>query len=189
MLMRAPRLVLAGPFLIAAATSQAQPQQQDLRDADQRTILARSNELMSAMDRQDRAVLERLTAPGFALRPLGGNLSQVTTRKEWIDNAMARRWRHNGYENANVMVDGDRAVMISTLNFAPPANGLKPRVNTASPLVDFWERQNGEWKAAGRYAGRWTVFQWFDRILGFVVGGALFGALGWALGRRKRRPR
>jgi hypothetical protein len=189
MLMLAPRFVFAGSHLIAAASLQAQPQPQDIREADQRTILARSNELMIAMDRQDRAGLERLTAPGFALRPLGGDPRQVTSRKEWIDNAMARRWRHNGYENASVVVDGDRAVMISTLNFAPPASGLKPKVNTASPLIDLWERRDGEWKATGRYAGRWTVFQWFDRIMGFAVGAVLFVGLGWAAGRRKRWAR
>lgn len=72
----------------------------------------------------------------FSLRPLGRDTRQVTSRKEWIDNAMTRRWRHNGYENANILVRGDTAVMISTLNFAPPAHGFKPQVKTASTVVD-----------------------------------------------------
>lgn len=152
----------------------------------EQAILERANQLMTAMERQDRRALERLTAPSFALRSLGGDPEDVTSRKEWIDNAMKKRWRHNGYENVSVLVRGNRAVMLSTLNFSPPASGIKPRVSTASALVDVWQFQNGEWRATGRYAGRWSIFKWLDRLAGFVLGGAVFGVVGWALGPRKR---
>ena len=140
------------------------------------------------MDRQDRGTLERVMGDSYQLHLLYGDASDTTQRQKWIDGAVERRWRHNGYDNINIVTRGDHAVMTSTHNFAPPAGGLlKPAVNTSGAVVDIWERQDGEWKVVGRYAGRWTFFEWVDRILGFVVGALLFGFVGWLLGRRTQK--
>ena len=158
-------------------------------EADEAEILARSDQWMNGMDRQDRAVLETITGDAYQLHLLYGDGRDVTSRRDWIDGALKRRWRHNGYEDVNIVVRGDHAVMLSRLNFAPPANGfLKPSVNTSGAIVDIWERQSGEWRVVGRYAGRWTFFEWLDRFAGFLVGGAIFGLIGWLLGRRRKKP-
>jgi len=157
--------------------------------AEEAQILAQSNRWMTAMDRQDRAVLEEITGTGYQLHLLYGDRGDTTSRRDWIDGALKRRWRHNGYEDVNIIVRGDQAIMLSNLNFAPPANGiLKPAVNTSGAIVDVWEKQAGEWKVVGRYAGRWRFFEWVDRFLGFALGGLLFGMIGWRFGQRKRAP-
>lgn len=181
------RAASLGCLVILATASEAQNEKRTSA-GDRAEILSRSNEWMTAMDQQDRGTLERLTGNNYQLHLLYGDEVDITSRQQWIDGAVKRRWRHNGYDDVNIVTRGDYAVMASKLNFAPPANGLlKPAVSTSGAVVDIWERQGGHWRVVGRYAGRWTFFAWIDRLLGFVVGALVFGLIGWMLGRRKRR--
>lgn len=137
-------------LLFIAVTASATQAEVRPSNSDSADILARSSQWMDAMDRQDRGTLERVIGDSFQLHLLYGNDSDVTPRLKWIDNAVERRWRHNGYDNVNIVTRGDHAVMSSTQNFAPPAGGLlKPAVNTSGAVVDIWERQDGEWKVVG----------------------------------------
>ena len=179
---------MCGAMLVGASMASATSAQAPVGD-DRAAIRALAEQWMTAMDRQDRATLEKITGADFALHRSQDDTSALTSRREWIDGAMRRRWRHNGFENVDIDVRGDRAVMASTQNFAPPANGLKPNVRTSGPIVDIWEKQDGQWKVVSRYAGRWAFFEWIDRALGFIAGAVIFGLLGWMIGKRSARRR
>ena len=65
-----------------------------------RELIVRSNELMSAVERQDRAALELLVADEFKLEVPGD--TAFTPRAEWIDNAVNLKWEGFKFHNVKV---------------------------------------------------------------------------------------
>lgn len=78
-------------------------------------LLARSNELMNAAERQDRAALELILADEFMLESPGN--TAAVPRAEWIDNAVNLKWEGFKFHNLKVRSFGEVAVVSSLLNF------------------------------------------------------------------------
>ena len=78
-------------------------------------LLARSNELMNAAERQDRAALELIVADEFMLETPGD--TAAVPRAEWIDNAVNLKWEGFKFHNLKVRSFGEVAVVSALLDF------------------------------------------------------------------------
>jgi ketosteroid isomerase-like protein len=156
--------------------------------ADDRGTLKRlSVELMDAVERKDRATLEKLLAPDYQLVSIG-ELEAGVNRSEWLANALRMDWANRGYSDVRVDIEGDVGIVTSNYAFRIDPGGWKPAVSATSPLVDVWVRRDGRWQIQRRHLGGNSLTRWADRVLGFVVGLLVLGS-GLLLRRAVRRRR
>ena len=78
---------------------------------DEAALIRLSNEWMAAIERKDRASLERIVASEFTLRMLGDAQDRIVHRDEWLANAIGMDWSEFSYENLEAGVNGDQAIV------------------------------------------------------------------------------
>jgi ketosteroid isomerase-like protein len=144
--------------------------------ADRETLKRLSVEWMDAVERKDRAALERLLAPDFQLLSSGEPEAGVG-RAEWLRNALRMDWQSRGYSNVRVDVNGDVALVTSNYSFRVDPGGWKPAVSASGPLADVWVRNGGRWQVQRRYLAGNSIVRWADRVVGFIAGIVLFGSV------------
>jgi len=182
MRLRKPRIWL----LLAAVLGVSRAEAAVPQTSPQRSLEILSVALMDAVERKDRAALNRLVASDFALQIPGE--SKITPRDEWIANAVAMDWFDFRYENMVVQTHGDSATVSSNLRFrvSPIPFALD------SGVVDSWERRDGRWQITRRYLGESRVQQRIAFGLGVLASMGIavtWFALRWGLRRARRRRR
>jgi hypothetical protein len=159
-------------LVIFAASLQAFVQAQDGGNpniiGDQRRLEELTILLMSAVERKDKAELERLVGPGFTLSAPGEE--EVTVRAEWIANSISMDWSDFKYHNIRVEVYGDTAVVTSRLDFRVSGGKIPIPAYSDAQIIDVWQRQNGEWQIAARHLGAYSMSRRFNLIGGFFAG-------------------
>jgi ketosteroid isomerase-like protein len=175
------RLVVVSVFLLcaafAAATHAAVP-------ANDEAMLRRlSAEWMQALERKDLPALEATLAPNYRLRFPGDTPAQATYRALWLKNAIEMDWTRFKYENVEVRVHGDLAIVSSHLRFHVSPFPFE----LDSGVVDVWERRNGRWQVVERMLGESATQARIGFWSGALMAAAVCGA--WALLARWRRRR
>lgn len=116
------------------------------------TIEDRSNRWMQAWVGNDRAVLEAMLAPDFALIVSAASTRPVD-RGDWLATA-GTRYTCSQFRYRDVHVrdlGGGIAVMSATAEFTAEINGIER--NGPMFLTDVWRREdNGEWQICARYS-------------------------------------
>ena len=143
---------------------------------------------MQALERKDKTRLEQIIHKDFFIFGMV-NDDTPTNREQWLKNGTEDSdWLAFHYDNMNVSIIGDTAVVRSTLDFtAERRTGFIRKVSTTAPLVDVWVKQDGRWQVIRRYPAPWTVKRWVDRGIGFFVGMAALGILMWLWRMSARR--
>jgi len=131
-----------------------------------RELVVRSNELMSAVERQDRAALELLVADEFMLEVPGDTAR--TPRAEWIDNAVNLKWEGFKFHNVKVRSFGEVAVVSSLLDFKVTTPIGIP-ISSDVQVTDVWVRRNGQWLIAVRQLGADSLSGTVRMVLGFLA--------------------
>src|SRR5262245_4253451 len=98
-------------------------------------LIARSNELMKAVERQDRTTLEGMLAPEFKLESPGD--TAAVPRAEWIDNAVGMKWSGFAFHNMGFRVFGDIAVVSSLLDFKV-VTPIGIPISSNVQITDIW---------------------------------------------------
>lgn len=148
----------------------------------------RSIEWMSAVERKDRATLERIVSPGFRL-VAAGESSAAVPREAWIGNAIRLDWTDRGYENMRVDVLGDVAVVSSQYAFRMDPGAWKPAISASASIVDVWVRRGGGWQVERRYLGGSSITRWLDRAVGFLLAAAILATTIVVRRVIRRKPR
>jgi ketosteroid isomerase-like protein len=146
-------------------------------------LISLSEQWMAALERKDRAMLERLMADGFYISP-PGELQKVE-RSEWLKNAQEMDWDSLKYHNFKVDIYGDTAVATSRLDFAVTTRSGLP-ISTSSPVTDIWVMRNGQWQVAARHFGMSSLETNLRVAVGFIAGLALC-SVAWLFMRLRRR--
>ena len=130
-----------------------------------------STEIMSAVQRKDRARLDAMLAPDFRLTAPGAGPQEGVPRATWIDNAVGRDWSDFRYENVAVRLFGDGAIVTSRLHFR-----VSPMpFDLDSDIVDVWHRTGRGWQLHRRYLGQSNRQRQMSFAAGLVVGLLLIG--------------
>ena len=132
----------------------------------ERELIARSNELMSAVERQDRAALELLVADEFLLEVPGD--TAFTPRAEWIDNAVNMKWGGFIFHNVKVRSFGEVAVVSSLLDFKV-TTGIGIPISSDVQVTDVWVRRDGQWLIAVRQLGEDSLSGTVRTMMGFFA--------------------
>ena len=148
---------------VAARAQPVVPSEEELID--------RSNTLMSAVDRQDRAAWEGLVAQEFRLEVPGD--TAFTPRTEWIDNAVGMDWSDFKFHNVKVHFLGDVAVVSSLLDFKITTSWGLP-ISSNTQVTDVWVLRDGEWKIAVRQLGAAAISSTMRMVAGFIAGMVTF---------------
>ena len=142
---------------------------------------------MRAIERKDRAALERIVASDFNLQMPGDQPAQAVRREEWLTNAVGMDWSGFRYENPEVAIHGDRARVTSRLHF----NIAPIPVALDSTIVDLWQKRDGRWQVTNRYLGESATkvrIAFFAGVLGTLVVGLIgYGIIRLIRRRRRRR--
>jgi len=146
-------------------------------------LISLSEQWMAALERKDRATLERLMADGFYISP-PGELEKVE-RGEWLKNAHEMDWDSLKYHNFKVDIYGDTAAVTSRLDFAVTTRWGIP-ISTSSPVTDIWVRRNGQWQVAARHFGMSSLETKLRVAAGLIAGLALCSLI-WLFMRFRRR--
>ena len=155
-------------FFLALATCLAQTIAMAQSDPSiHEQLVARSNELMDAVARQDRAALEAMVAEEFMLEVPGDTAS--VPRAEWIDNAIGMKWDGSKYNNIKVRAMGDVAVVTSLLDYRVKT-GIGIPISSTTQATDVWVRRNGQWLIAARQLGEDGLIGKVKMFVGFVAG-------------------
>lgn len=166
--------------LVVAATLAASPAAQAQPSPQPREIVELSRQWMDAVDRHDRAVIERLTASDFTLNVIGKPAAQSVNRSEWITNAMQLKFANFRFLNARAEVEGNHALVSADLMFdiSPMPFALD------SAVIDEWVLRDGRWQVKARWLGanRWTVNA-------KLIGAFALGVIVTLLAARWRMPR
>jgi ketosteroid isomerase-like protein len=109
-------------------------------------IVAAEAAWTEAVRTNDRAALERLLAPEFAL--MGAGAGRATPRDEWLANLAAMQIRSYAVRVTDVRVDGDTATADAEGQWAVARNGRV--MNDAFVLKDTWVRRDGQWQVVRR---------------------------------------
>jgi ketosteroid isomerase-like protein len=167
-------VVLVGFILILPSFLRAY----ENNSADVEKLIALSNEWMQALERKDKNRLEQIIHQDFFILGMVNN-DTPTNREQWLKNGVEDSdWFDFRYDNVNVSVLGDTAVVRSTLDFsARRRSGFIRRVSTTAPLIYVWVKQDDRWQVIRRYPAPWTVRRWLDRGIGFLVGMVSLGIL------------
>lgn len=137
----------------------------------EKDLIARSNELMSAVERQDRAALELLVADEFMLEVPGDTAR--TPRAEWIDNAVNMKWEGFKFHNIKVRSFGEVAVVSSLLDFKV-TTGIGIPVSSDVQVTDVWVRRDGQWLIAVRQLGADSLSGTVRMVMGFLAALVLY---------------
>lgn len=158
-------LLLASVFTVRAQETPVQ----ESRTAEQE-LIALSTQWMEAVERKDRAALERFLADGFYIsKP--GSLAKIE-RSEWLKGAFDRDWHDFRYHNFKVDVYGDTAVVTALLDSHIRSKwGFS--YGSDAQVTDIWVKRNGQWQVAARHLGAYSIVGWIRLGLGFIAGLAL----------------
>lgn len=172
-------LLLANVFTICAQEISGQ----ETRTAEQEELIALSTQWMEAVERKDRAALERFLADGFYISRPGE--STKIERSEWLKGAFDRDWHDLRYYNFKVDVYGDTAVVTALLDSHIRSKwGFS--YGSDAQVTDIWVKRDGQWRVAARHLGAYSIVGWFRLALGFIAGLALCFVV-WLLLKIKRR--
>ena len=149
----------------------------------ERELIARSNELMSAVERQDRAALELIVADEFMLEVPGD--TSFTPRAEWIDNAVNMKWEGSKFHNVKVRAFGEVAVVSSLLDFKV-TTGIGIPISSDVQVTDVWLRRDGQWLIAVRQLGADSLSGTVQMVMGFLAALVLWFLVWLFLRLRKR---
>lgn len=150
-------------------------------------LIARSNELMNAVERQDRTALESMLTDEFKLEAPGDTAS--FPRAEWIDNAVDMKWSGFTFHNMAFRVFGDVAVVSSLLDFKV-VTGIGIPISSNVQVTDVWVRREGAWLLDVRQLGADSLSGNVRMVIGFVIGLVLWFAVRMvARFRRKAKAR
>ena len=177
--MRVVAAILGAALLFTSTAAEAAPAK---TEADAALLRQLSQEWSRAIERKDRATLERLLAPEFTLQAPGE--AERIGREEWLGNVVSMDWSGFRFENLVVNVYGDRAIVTSILYFRV---GPLP-ITWASGLVDVWTRRSGQWQATHRYLGESKLRNRMSFAAGFGAA-SVIAVLWWLLARVTRRRR
>ena len=172
-----PHWLLIGVLL--ATPAGAQPVESEVT-----TLTQLSSEWMSAIERKDRGALEQILASDFTLQIPGDEQSEIVARDDWVANAIEMDWSGFRYDNVDVTVRGDTAIVTSRLSFkvAPIPIALD------SGIVDVWQKRDGRWQVTKRFLGASQVRQRLAFFAGALA--TLFlGLIAYAIIRLRRRSR
>ncbi|MBK7083836.1 MAG: nuclear transport factor 2 family protein [Flavobacteriales bacterium] len=132
----------------------------------ERELIDRSNELMRAVERQDRAALELLVADEFLLEVPGD--TAFTSRAEWIGNAVNLKWEGFKFHNVKVRSFGEVAVVSSALDFKV-TTGIGIPISSDVQVTDVWVRRDGQWLIAVRQLGEDSLSGTVRTMMGFFA--------------------
>jgi ketosteroid isomerase-like protein len=173
-----PMLLIAVSLAVSAPAGLAE---QAALATDREQLIELSNEWMAALERQDRATLERFLRDDYYISGVGE--LKTVNRDEWLKNAIGMKWSGLRFHDVKVDVYGDVAVVTSRLDFRVTGPlGLPIRADTLA--VDVWVRSGDQWRVAARHFGASSIDRQINIALGIVLGLAL-AALVWLLLRWK----
>jgi hypothetical protein len=122
----------------------SQPTLQAGPDAASAELVTLTNAWTAAINADDRAKLEGLLAPEFAVYGWNGEL--WATRSPWLDNV--HFYSENALHEITPRVYGDFAIVTSVATFVVSYDGHPS--NKTAILVDTWRRMNGRWQVVTR---------------------------------------
>lgn len=181
------RLAILPASILLASLWMAYPAQAaSPSSTDEQTLQRLSVEWMTAIEKKDRKSLEAFLAKDYVLQLPGDAESQLTRRREWINNAIEMDWTDFRYENVVARVHGDHATVSSRLHFRVSPYPFE----LDSSVVDLWERHDGRWQVTTRYLGESKAQLRIAFILGVLaavlVGGVAYGVAGLVRWSRRR---
>ena len=124
--------------------SASQPASQPGPDAASAELVTLTNAWTEAINANNRAKLEALLAPEFAVYGWNGEL--WATRSPWLDNV--HLYSENALHETSPRIYGDVAIVTSVATFVVTYDGGPS--NKTAILVDTWRRMNGRWKVVTR---------------------------------------
>jgi ketosteroid isomerase-like protein len=173
-----PRII----FLAALMTIPGLAQQ-----AVEQEVIAADRQWMSALERKDRATLDRMLADEYTLADLSGISSEPPVAKtQWLQNAIHYDWHDLKFRSITAKVYGDVAVVTGTLHFGLKGRGIP--MSSDTEIVDVWAKRNGQWQVTMRRVGAYSLFDTLRWVGGFLLAVAtgLFYLLGLRIAKRKR---
>lgn len=132
----------------------------------EKELIARSNELMSAVEGQDRTALEGMLTDEFKLEAPGDTAS--VPRAEWIDNAVGMKWSGFTFHNLAFRVYDDVAVVSSSLDFKVTTDIGIP-ISSNVQVTDVWVRREGVWLLDVRQLGADSLSGKARMVIGFIA--------------------
>lgn len=151
--------------------------------AEQKELIALSEQWNDALERKDIPALERFLAAEFYVSPQG--MLDKTDRSTWLKNVSEMDWNSLKYRSVKVDFYGDTAVMTSLIDFKVTTKSGIP-ISTDTQIADVWVRRSGQWQVAARHLGAASIEGWLRLIGGFVAGLGLCFFV-WLIFRFKRR--
>lgn len=180
-LFRPVAVCLLMPVLAFAA--QEVPPAQQTSNAEQE-LIGLSTELMKAVERQDRAALERLVSDDFLLES-PGDAGESVRKVTWIENAVGMKWENFEFHNFRVRVYGDTAVVTFLLDFKVMTEAGMP-IGSDAQITDVWVKRDGQWQIAARHLGAYSLGGKVRVAAGFIAGLAVW-LLTWLIRKLRRR--
>jgi len=119
-------------------------------DAASAELVTLTNTWTDAINAKDRAKLEALLAPEFALYRWNGEV--LSRRPQWLDNLDHIKIKEYTVRDVSARAYGEFAVVTSVCTWAgtwPGANG-DSSFDYKSIMVDTWHRANGKWQVVAR---------------------------------------
>ncbi|HZI20694.1 MAG TPA: nuclear transport factor 2 family protein [Pyrinomonadaceae bacterium] len=147
-------------------------------------LIGLSTELMKAVERKDRAVLEHLVSDEFTLESPGA-AGEGVRKAIWIDNAVGMKWEDFEFHNFRVRFYGDTAVVTFLLDFKV-TTGVGIPISSDAQITDVWVERNGRWQIAARHLGAYSLGGKVRIAAGFIAGLALW-FLTWLIRKLRRR--
>jgi ketosteroid isomerase-like protein len=132
--------------------SASQPTSPAGLDAGSAELVTLTNAWTDASNAKDRAKLEALMAPEFALYGWNGEL--WAPRSEWLDNLLNHMEIKEPWTMRELApkVYGDFAIVTAVGTAAYTSDGHLFKLNVA--VVDTWRRTNGRWQVVARNSCR-----------------------------------
>jgi len=125
----------------------SQPISQAGLDAAAAELVTLTNAWTEAINAKDRAKLEALMAPEYALYGWSGEV--WAPRSQWLDNLFHHiKIRENTLRELSPRVYGDFAIVTSVGTWAGTFDG--DSFNQKTIVVDTWRRMNGRWQVVTR---------------------------------------
>lgn len=151
--------------------------------SEQQQLIDLSEQWMNALERQDRAALERFLADDYYISA-PGELTKVG-RSEWLKNAVELKWDSLKYHNFKIDIYGDTAVVTALLDFRVTNRWGIP-ISSNCQTIDVWAKRNGQWQVAARHLGQYSIANKLRVAVGFIIGLALC-FLVWLFLKLRRR--
>jgi len=149
-----------------------------------------SVEWMQAVERKDRAALERLVADDFSIdkpgQPQPPDFAGKPHKQVWIQNAIEIDSHSYKYRGFKVRLYGDMAVVTALLDFKVKRKGGWFTLSSDAEVTDIWVRRDGRWQVVFRSLGEYSIGRRLQNAIGFGVGLA-FCFVVWLLLKLRRR--